>query len=989
MPNEIVADVRSDAALPASLRIKTSAGFVPRRTQWNDLRTAWDALRDDQPRTVLVGGCAGSGKTRLVSEFARFAHDHGAVVLYGACAEQPDVPFVPFTDCVRHAIGVLGDLNTLKLRTPLVADLGLLLPELSAVHAPERAEAVVPPDAQRHWLFEAVASLLGLLAKDRAVVVVLDDLHWIQPPAAELFDYVIRVSGIERLLVVGTFRTPDGNDNDAFAELFDRLMRQPSVTRTTLSNFDRSEIAAFLEVLSGERLPVGSDAIVDYFASATDGNAFLVQELWHHLLESNRLARYDGRWTLRSPVPPESPATIRRIVGRRLANLPATTSDLVRWAAVTGGTFELSLTGAVTGRTATQVMDLLQPAVAIRLVSDLGGDRFAFVHDLTRKAIEETLTAADRRQRHLQVARAIASRTPPARERLAFHLIAAVPLASPAEAIACAREAAAEAVRSVAFDRAEGVLLAALAIADDQATRVDLLCDLAMAYSLGAGVHKSIQAARDALMVAQALGDDARLVRAAALLAEATWRGAIDGEATAEVLAGTLERNHDEPTRARLLAALATALALSGRDNEARDAADQAARIARHIGDDRLLFESLIAGLYSWTPHTIASHRTGSEELVVVAQGLTDESLELRAVSKVLIGAFMVSDTRRLHDGLARHEQLARRLRQPFFLRVTRGWHFVLDLSEGRFAEAERRAIENSQTSFHVEDPAPGYSIQMYSLRREQGRLCEIRPLLEMLLKLNAAPPMWKPGLANIYAELGMIDEAEAVLDDLGPQGLESIPHDTLWPAVVSYLADASAATGHVASAKNLYAMLRPYAGMAICVPGLVSYGAADRYLGRLAETCRRFGAAGTHYEAGWELDSQAGWTTWTAHSQFAFGRFLLDRGRPADRRRGEALVTEAFRTARQLGMSSLTAKCEQVLCSGSERAAEQRLTPREVMVLRLVAKGRTNRQIGDELHTSPHTVANQVGVVLAKTGCANRTEAAAWAHAHGLAASP
>ena len=61
------------------------------------------------------------------------------------------------------------------------------------------------------------------------------------------------------------------------------------------------------------------------------------------------------------------------------------------------------------------------------------------------------------------------------------------------------------------------------------------------------------------------------------------------------------------------------------------------------------------------------------------------------------------------------------------------------------------------------------------------------------------------------------------------------------------------------------------------------------------------------------------------------------------------------------------------------------KLTGREIAVLRLVAEGRTNQEIGDTLHTSRHTVANQVRAVLLKTGCANRTEAAAWGHAHGL----
>ena len=84
--------------------------------------------------------------------------------------------------------------------------------------------------------------------------------------------------------------------------------------------------------------------------------------------------------------------------------------------------------------------------------------------------------------------------------------------------------------------------------------------------------------------------------------------------------------------------------------------------------------------------------------------------------------------------------------------------------------------------------------------------------------------------------------------------------------------------------------------------------------------------------------------------------------------------------------MASLAARRAEALALPADQAGPPvSLTERELAVLRLVAEGRTNQDIGQLLHTSRHTVANQVRAILMKTGCGNRTEAAAMAHHHGV----
>jgi DNA-binding NarL/FixJ family response regulator len=131
----------------------------------------------------------------------------------------------------------------------------------------------------------------------------------------------------------------------------------------------------------------------------------------------------------------------------------------------------------------------------------------------------------------------------------------------------------------------------------------------------------------------------------------------------------------------------------------------------------------------------------------------------------------------------------------------------------------------------------------------------------------------------------------------------------------------------------------------------------------------------------------------WLAHTQFQYAKMLLARARPGDREQATSLLDQALSISRQLGMDTLqeraTALMEQTRSqANSTRTYPGGLTPREVEVLRLIASGKSNRDIAEALFISLNTVANHVRNILAKIGAVNRTEAAAYAIRHGLAPS-
>jgi DNA-binding CsgD family transcriptional regulator len=293
-------------------------------------------------------------------------------------------------------------------------------------------------------------------------------------------------------------------------------------------------------------------------------------------------------------------------------------------------------------------------------------------------------------------------------------------------------------------------------------------------------------------------------------------------------------------------------------------------------------------------------------------------------------------------------------------------------------------------------------------MRREQGRLDEARPLVEAVARLGQAGSTWRPALSVLYAELGLRDDAARELGHLVADDLAAVPRDSLWWGSLSYLADACVILGDREAGAVVYAALVPARGLVVQVGNLLAaYGAADRYLGGLCALLGRMRDAEAHFESALRIDRRAGMPVWLARTQLAYGRFLAERGRPGDIERARAMLAASESAATACGMAGVAAAASEATASASASAAsasaaaagqagagpEPRaarpvagLTPRELAILPLLAEGLTNREIGDQLHISQHTAANHLRAILLKTGCANRTEAAAWALRRGLA---
>jgi DNA-binding CsgD family transcriptional regulator len=421
---------------------------------------------------------------------------------------------------------------------------------------------------------------------------------------------------------------------------------------------------------------------------------------------------------------------------------------------------------------------------------------------------------------------------------------------------------------------------------------------------------------------------------------------------------------------------------MAGRNEEAQLVGEEALANARHHGDP----EVLAAALQSATVYSLEPRRFLRDSSELAELG--------RQLGNGWIGAFGQACQVRGHLCLAQLDEARARLRD-LWLEADRGrfmfyryqalaFGVALAVAHGRFDEAERLAGEAHELGAvsHTDFDAGVYGLHMFVIRREQGRLGEVAPVLRLAATLQPGEPVWRPGLAACFAETGMLDDARREFERLAPDGFAAVPRDAMWPCCLSFLAETCVALGDQDRAKLLYRELEAFRGQTLMVAFTISLGPAERLMGSLAALAGRPVEAETHFAAALALAERAGSPVWTAHAQHDWAVALGDR---------PDLLAAAETTATELGMDALAQRCRDRAASPSPSAGSSPpdgLSGREVEVLRLVAAGCSNREIGERLFISQNTAANHMRSILQKTASANRAEATAYAARHGLLSS-
>ena len=921
-------------SLPAQLQPRPAMPFVGRTVELGRLTALVERARTDGRQIALVGGEPGTGKTRLARELAEHVASSGVRVLYGACDAAVRTPYQAIVEALEPALAGLQAEEPEPGADRYPPSLIRLLPDLRAAAGdPTGGPAAMDPDAERYELHTALTALLAELARQSPAVLVLDDLQWADASSLVLLRHLARTLGATPFVVLALFREGGGESPEMLHSTLAELHRLDGVARFRLGGLEVADVQELVNS-SGELVRNADDELAEQLVGLTEGNAFLVGEVWRHMLDQEAVAERS------SPAVTTIPESVRDVMADRVAGLTPALGELVQLIAVSPRGIALPILRAAALMDDEPLLGALDEGLRTGMLDEVQNASLVYRvrHELLRRTVYERLTSPRAAALHLRVGEALEAMPEGRRDRivneLAFHFRAAAPIAGNGRAVEYALDAAAQAERSLAFADAAGRFEEALALAvPDLPTEAEVRCRQGLAWHLAGRPAEALESFAAAAVAARECGDGALQARAAIGFETACWRPGIEDPRAVALLREAALGISAEPSgqRARVLAHLSRALAYRREHAAAGECWSQAVAMARAVGDAGALMVALSHA--AWTRGSraldeILADLTEARELArTLPHDYLSDVVEGMRIA-LLIEAFAIDEARAENAAL---RELSERSGQPFLAWAVEGHDALIALCDGRLDAAEAAAKRAEEVSRRIEGPnSAAHGIQMFSIRREQGRLAEIAPLVRLISTGETdVDSVWRPALAVLLAEVGDVESARRELEALLDAGLEATLRGGLGVGGLTYAADACALIEDAALAAPIYEQLLAFEGQNTVIGSAVMcHGAVDRMLGALATVMQRWDDAERHLENALALNRRMGSPTWIAHTQYERARLTVRRGRPHERELGRERASEALDAARRIGLHGLVARIELLTTSLPVPTAADDLSP-------------------------------------------------------------
>ncbi|MFF3349522.1 AAA family ATPase [Streptomyces sp. NPDC002779] len=963
------------------------APLIGREHELARLLGVLERARAGEARAVLVAGDAGVGKTRVLDEIASRGAADGMTVLTGHCVDLGDVglPYLPFTE-------VLGALAA----DPRFADVLAGHPVVGRMLGGGTDTA----RDSRLQLFEGMAALLADLADTAPLLLVLEDLHWADQSSRDLLRFLLSRGVLQRpaggVALLASYRADDLHRRHPLRALLAELVRLPAVERLELRPLDDTEVAELVRALEERPLP---ETTVRRIVERAEGNAFYAEEL---------LAATD---TEAGGVP----SGLADVLLIRFEQPSETAQQVLRTAAVAGRRVEHDLLRDAAGLPEAELESALREALGRQLLVPGDGDTYSFRHALAREAVYADLLPGERSRLHGAFARLLAGRprrAETAAER-AHHYRESHELA---EALTASLEAADHARRVGAPAEELRHLEAVLDLwpsvepsarpSGEGHDRVTLTLRASSAAAHAGEAHRAVALTRSALAGVDQQEDSELAARVRYTLAGNLMTVDNLSAAFAHSSEALTLIPADPPSPTWVWAAATHVLAARqvGEGQTALRVAHEALAVAERLGvtdarADLLVSLAILEGDGRRSPEGRARLREARD----LARTAGNAAVELRALLHFAMGSYEAGELEECLPWLTEGLDRARRagLLSSSYPMEMRYLRLLVLYTLGRWDECLRAAASDAD----MLPPAGGYT----------------------------SGPAWYVSLAR--GDLTGADRARALLE--GPFDWMA----TLIAGIV--LTDAAALAGDPEAAvervRSTVEALTDEAGfrpdVTVRLAALALSAVADRAVelrhggdeagaGRWADTATelmelaRDSAAHSANRTpqgpegmAWLARAEAEWlraTTGPDVAAWAKAVAAVDYGDAYERARcryryAEALVTAERReeaaveaaavreTAARLGARPLLERVDALIrrarLSDTREPTASPLTAREQDVLRLLARGRSNRQIGEELFISGKTASVHVSNILAKLGAASRGEAVAVAYREGLIA--
>ena len=891
--------------------------FVGREQEFAELVTGIDGALASEGRLLMISGEPGVGKSRLARQAVIYAEQKGARALWGRCWEHGGAP--PYWPWVQALRRLIADAEPTTLSGWLgtdAADIAQIAPEvrerLGDLPEPPSA-ALALPEKARFRLFDSIASFIRRAAEKQPLLIILDDLHAADPTSLMMLVAVSRQIRTMRATIVGTYREVEVKHLPELAAFITEAEREGLVL--PLRGLGETDIREFVERTWGVRAP---GALVHRLRDMTEGNPFFLHEVLRQMAADGQLSAGEpGGPTLRN---------IPRGVSEFIKRLTQPLSDDVRQtldvASVLGREFPINALAAATGKPPDVLIEGLDRAVALELISETRAGRYSFGHALIREALYDALPAGRRRALHRAVAeaiRAVNSEHPPFAE-IAFHYCRGE---SPGDAELAAdysRQAARMAERQLAYEEAAQHLrnaIDALALkpGGDEPLKAELLCDLGEAQARTGDLTEARKTCLSAIELARRVNHPDLFARATVTAGRGVSNSGETDHELVRLLNEALDRlgDADSPLRGQALARLGIELYWADRERSVA-LCQEAVEIARRLDHPHTLIVALWGRHLSLrNPDSLEQRLADGREAIAVAERERERDFALEArfyrITDLVEAGDIAGADLGLRDYLVAEAELKDRFKRGLLLQGMRA------LMDGRLAEAAALAQQAFIAGQQSARPLTlnAFMVQHGMAMWELGRFGELEPQLRAFIAQNPLIVFARCGLQLSLIQLGRLNEARTDFQSLARDEFAQVPRDWNWLASMFVLAEICVDLGEAKHAEVLYRHLAPYSARNAMLGWYYTYGSVACALGRLAGLLGRFDEAKAHFEMALAANARIRATAPLAHTECELAKLLLARGEGDDAEGAGAFIASALRTAEALNLVRVKQKLERL----------------------------------------------------------------------------
>lgn len=925
--------------LPRLLAAKPAIAFVGRDDVLESLTATFKRVAQDQKLAIaFISGEPGMGKTTLAAQLAQRAFAANAVVLLGRCDEDMGIASQPFAEALGQIVTYADD----ALIEAHVADYGgalaRLVPALRRRVADLTVNTTGDANSDRHVLYSSIVGLLSTLAATAPIVIVLDDLHWADESALVLLRHLAVAAADVPILVVATFRDTEIDQQHPLTDTLATMRRNINVERFALGGLDAEAVADLMARGSGRHIGDSGRELVATLTRESAGNPFFLGELFRHIVDTGMVdVDAGGQWRVVADFEQvQLPGSVRDVIGQRMDRLGDAMRTVLSAAAVVGHEFDLEVLERLVDVDADALIDMLDRAGAASLISEstLPG-RYAFTHALTQHALYQDLGATRRARMHQRAAAAIEDvhgpYAPGDSQAMARHLLSGARTEDLARAVAYARLAGEEAMRSLATAEAVRWFETAYGLLDrldehSREMRCDVLIELGEARRpTGENFREPLH---EAFELAASMGDAERMGRAA--LARSRGSLSHSGHEDAEWVdelerAIEAQRRSGDRQLAVLLATLAVELSFTDRARR-HELAREAEEVAVVAGEQRIELEVLnLIYIPTLEPSLFTQRDAQTIRAQRLAEVVKDPVLSAIAATQRAFFLAEAGDLDECRRVSAETKQLCDRTGVPF-LQWRAGLCLTLvEIARGDLAAAEALSTEylNIGMAAGIPEAMMDFGVQLMLIRSMQGRSAEIADMvLSALSDLDTLPGL-RGAVASLYSDLGRDDEARELFSQDAAKRFEHVPIDAMWAPALTSFVDSAFRFRDVGAAQSLYALLEPW-GHQMAYSIVAVHGRISHSLALLADVIGDIDARERHFSetlAAYRQNFPSPY--WIALCESQWGSTLLDSRLGSDPARGLGLLEDALVAAEQYGFSAIERRARALLESDGAAVSE------------------------------------------------------------------